>query len=226
MHVTDRLPDPARTDAGIVLSSEWALGTPERQKSAAAALVDAWQRNPWPDGLLTYAIYLDTDGDLIRHYSQWTSEAAFDEFIRSGRQPRLDLIDATVPGIERRDLAKYRLYRGNRADDGRIPGAIVAVRVDTDSKELAEIWVDAVFEALEQDKNLPAGGIGAFFHISTDGKHVLNYAEWISAEAHKQALAATGGGISRGPMWDRVQTMPGVRHVSVTRYRLHHTLTA
>ena len=148
MHITDRLPDPARTDAGIALSSEWALGTPERQKSAADALVDAWQRTPWPDGLLTYAIYLDTDGDLIRHYSQWTSEAAFDEFSRSGRQPRIDLIDAAVPGIERRDHAKYRLYRGNRAADGRIPGAIVAVRVDTDGQELAETWVDAVFEGV------------------------------------------------------------------------------
>jgi hypothetical protein len=193
MQVTDRLPDPAHTDVGIALSSEWKLGTPERQKSAADAIVDAWQRNPWPDGLLSYAIYLDTDGDLIRHYSQWTSEAASDEFSRSGRQPRIDLIDAAVPGIERRDYAKYRLYRGNRADDGRIPGAIVAVRVDTDGQDLAETWVDAVFEALEQDKNLPEGGIGAFFHISTDGEHVLNYAEWISAEAHKQALAATGG---------------------------------
>jgi len=216
MHITDELPDPARSDAGIAVSGEWVPGTPERQQAAAEAIVEAWQRRPWPDGLLTYAIYLDTDGDLIRDYSQWTSEAAFDE------HPA----DPAVPGVVRRDLGKYRLYRGTRADDGRIPGAIVAVRVDTDGRDLAETWVDAVFDALAHDRNLPPGGIGAFFHVSTDGRQVLNYAEWVNADAHKQALAAAGGRISQGSLWDKVQTMPGVRQRGVTRYRLHRTLTA
>lgn len=225
MHVTDQLPDPARSDVGVALSSEWVLGTPERQQAAAAAIVDAWQHRPWPDGLLTYAIYLDIEGDLIRHYSQWTSEAAFDEFSQAGRSHVVDPVDAAVPGIVRRDLGRYRLYRSTRADDGRVPGSIVAVRVDADGRDLAETWVDAVFDALAHDRNLPAGGIGAFFHISTDGRQILNYAEWASADAHKQALAASGGGISRGPLWDKVQTMPGVRQRGVTRYRLHHTLT-
>jgi hypothetical protein len=53
---------------------------------------------------------------------------------------------------------------------------------------------------------------------------VLNYAEWISPEAHRQALAATGRGISQGPLWDKVQNTPGVRPLSVTRFRLHVTL--
>jgi len=219
MHITDRLPDPARSDVGVALSSEWALGTSERQQAAAEAIVDAWQHRPWPDGLLTYSIYLDTDGDLIRDYSQWTSEAALDE------QRRIDPVDAAVPGIVRRDLGRYRLYRGTRSDDGRVPGAIAAVRVDTDGRDLAETWVDAVFDALAHDQHLPEGGIGAFFHISTDGRQVLNYAEWVSADAHKRALAASGGRISQGSLWDKVQTMPGVRQRGVTRYHLHRTLT-
>ena len=54
---------------------------------------------------------------------------------------------------------------------------------------------------------------------------MLNYAEWESAAAHRRALAATGRGISLGPLWDKVQTMPGVRPQSVTRFHIHATLT-
>jgi len=253
MRVSEQLPDPARTDAGLVLSSEWVVGSPELLVPTADAVIAAWQRFPWPDGLLTYALFLeadadtnanadttadgdtdangdtsaDTDGDgvLIRHYSQWTNEAAFESFTRTGRQPRIDLVDAAVPGIVRRDFHRYRLYRGSRSAGGEVPGAIAVVRVGTDDEALAHTWVDAVFEALDQDGDLPAGGLGAFFHVSTDGRQVLNYAEWVSAKAHRSALAASGRGIAQGPLWDKVQTMPGVRHQSVTRFRLHKTLT-
>ena len=226
MRVSEQLPDPARTDVGLVVSSEWAVGDADLLVHTADAVIAAWESALWPDGLLTYALYLDEDGDLIRHYSQWTDEAAFEHFRRTGRQPRIDLIDAAVPGIVRRDHTRYQLYRGGRAAGGAVPGAIVAVRVDTDDGTLARTWVDAVFEALDQSGDLPAGGLGAFFHVSTDGRRVLNYAEWVSAEAHRKALAATGRGIAAGPLWDKIQTMPGVRPQSVTRYRLHRTLTA
>ena len=221
MRISDRFPDPERDDAGFVLSSEWV----SRDKEAAArAIVDAWRDEPWPDGLLQYSIYVDADGDLIRHYSQWTGREAFDAFIATGRDPRIRKIDSEVPGIVRRDLAEYRLYRSSR-DAGRTPGAIVIVRVDTDGPEVARTLTDAVFDALAGDGDLPSGGIGAYFHISTDGTRVLNYAEWESVEAHRRAVAASGGGISQGPLWDKVQNMPGVRPQSVTRFHRYATLT-
>ncbi|MFI6761723.1 hypothetical protein ACIBF5_21540 [Micromonospora sp. NPDC050417] len=225
MRVTDQFPDLTRTDVGAALSDEWVLGTPDRQRTVAEALVAAWQEVAWPTGLLTYAIYLDTDGELIRHYSQWTDDAVADAFVRAGRETIVEWTDAIVPDIGRRDLARYRIYRGNRADDGRTPGAVVAVRVDTESADRARVWVDAVFDALGADDNLPAGGIGGFFHISTDGSQVLNYAEWTSPEAHLEALEANGDAIASGPLWDRVRAMGGVRQVSVKRYRLYRTLT-
>ena len=224
MQITERFPDPARPDAGLILSSEWAVGSPDRLVPTADAVIAAWADFPWPAGLLAYSLLLDADGDLIRHYSQWTGEGAVADFHRTGRQPRVDLIDAAAPGIVRRDYTEYRLYRSGRAPAGEVPGAIVAVRADTDDDVLARTWVDAVFAALDQDGDLPAGGLGAHFHISTDGRRVLNYAEWASAEAHRQALAATGHGISQGPLWDKVQNMPGVRPQSVTRSHLYRTL--
>jgi hypothetical protein len=225
MRISEQFPDPARPDAGLVLSSEWAVGRPELLVPAAEAVIAAWQQCPWPEGLLAYALYLDADGDLMRHYSQWTDEPAFEHFERTGRPPRIELIDAAFPGIVRQDHTRYHLYRGSRSTAGELPGAMVAVRVDTDDDALARTWVDAVFEALEGTAGLPSGGLGAFFHISTDGRRVLNYAEWASAAAHREALAATGRGIAQGPLWDRVQNMPGVRPQSVTRYHLYRTLT-
>ena len=204
MRISQEFPDPARGDAGFVVSGEWAVGSADRLVAAADAVIAARQSVPWPEGLLTYSLFIDADGDLLRDYAQWTDEGA----------------------AARQDHTGYHLYRGSRSAAATPPGAMVAVRVDTDDDALARTWVDAVFEALDQDRDLPAGGLGAFFHVSTDGRHVLNYAEWVSADAHRQALAATGRGISSGPLWDKVQTMPGVRPQSVTRYHLYRTLTA
>jgi len=207
MRISEEFPDPARRDAGFVVSDEWAAGSADRLVATADAVIAARRSAPWPKGLLAYSLFIDADGDLLRDYAQWTDEGA------ASRQPRGNHI-------------AYHLYRGSRSTEATAPGAMVAVRVDTDDDALARTWVDAVFGALEQDTALPAGGLGAFFHVSTDGRHVLNYAEWVSADAHRKALAATGRGISSGPLWDKVQTMPGVRHQSVTRYHLHRTLTA
>jgi hypothetical protein len=212
LRLSEEFPDPARSDAGFVVSGEWAVGSADRLVATADAVIAARRSVPWPEGLLAYSLFLDADGDLLRDYAQWTDEGA------AGRQPDID-------GV-RRDHISYYLYRGSRSAAGPLPGAMVAVRVDTDDDALARTWVDAVFEALDQDADLPAGGLGAFFHVSTDGRRVLNYAEWVSADAHRKALAATGRGISSGPLWDKVQTMPGVRPQSVTRYHLYRTLTA
>ncbi|MGW4942185.1 hypothetical protein ACWEOZ_11420 [Actinoplanes sp. NPDC004185] len=212
MRISAEFPNPARSDAAFVVSGEWAVGSADQLAAAAEAVIAARRRGPWPDGLLAYSLFIDADGDLLRDYAQWTDEGA------AGQEPDIEAV--------RRDRTAYHLYRGGRSAAATPPGAMVAVRVDTDGDALARTWVDAVFEALDQDADLPAGGLGAFFHVSTDGRRVLNYAEWVSADAHRRALAATGRGISSGPLWDKVQTMPGVRPQSVTRYHLYRTLTA
>ncbi|MEU0217996.1 hypothetical protein ABZ281_24090 [Streptomyces sp. NPDC006265] len=45
-------------------------------------------------------------------------------------------------------------------------------------------------KALDDDPEGHAGLVSAHFHLSTDGGHVLNYAEWPSADAYDRALAA------------------------------------
>ncbi|RZS43606.1 antibiotic biosynthesis monooxygenase [Herbihabitans rhizosphaerae] len=227
--VSTTLPDPRRDGVGVILSSEWSLGTPERQLAAAEATVRVWRDAPWPDGLISYTLLLGTDGDRLMHYSQYRDEAAYEAFAAEGRGPKVAEIDAAVPGIERLGLGRFRLYRSGRSDDdARVPGCIVAVHVDTDDARTAEAWVDSVFDALDTDPNPHGGGIGAYFHISTDGTRVLNYAEWVDEQSHIDALAGPGNGVgsARTPQWNRVQNTPGVRHVAVRRFTPYRTLTA
>ncbi|PCG81612.1 antibiotic biosynthesis monooxygenase [Streptomyces sp. WZ.A104] len=221
--ITDR-PDLSRADARIAKASTWNVGTPQRQREAVDAIRKTWESRDWPHpGLLSYSVYAGEDGATLLHYSQWTGEQAYEDFVRNNRDARNAEIDAAVPGIERVALHTYELYRSGRRAEGdtREPGCVVIVDVEFDGPDPARQrdWADAVFEALGDDIRTPEGGIAAHFHVSTDGTRVLNYAEWETAEHHIAALAAPGDGVgSPSPLWERVQKYPGVTGGGVNRY--------
>ncbi|MEU1347195.1 antibiotic biosynthesis monooxygenase [Streptomyces sp. NPDC005776] len=214
-------PDVTRADAGLVRAGTWDAGTPERGRQAVEAIRTAWAHRHWPHpGLLSYSVYTGEDGRTLFHYAQWTGEETYQDFVREGRDARDAEIDAAVPGIERRGPHTYELYRSS-SPGGREPGCVVVVDVEFEAADKARQrdWVDGVFEALGTDPAPAVGGLAGHFHVSTDGTRVLNYAEWVSAQAHVDALAAPGDGIgSRTPQWERVQTYPGVTGGGVRRY--------
>ncbi|PWK88880.1 antibiotic biosynthesis monooxygenase [Lentzea atacamensis] len=119
----------------------------------------------------------------------------------------------------RTDLDGYRLYRRSYPNRGRQVGCVVLVTVDTEDEATARAWVDSVFVALASEPNPHPGGITAAFHIRDDGKRVINYAEWVSAQDHVDAVSGGNGVGSRTADWRRVQNFPGVQHVSVERYQ-------
>ncbi len=220
---TDAHPDLADPRVGAPFFSTWRVGTPQRQRQAVEAVAAAWERRPWPSrDLLSYHLYTGHDGSTLLHYSQWASEAAYEAFRRTLRQERVDEIDTVVPDIERLGLGRFRRYRGGPADrGGRVPGCVVIVDVEFEGPDAdrQRAWVDAVLDALADDPQPKPGGIGAHFHLSTDGRRVLNYAEWESAQAHIDALAADGDGVgSPTARWRRVQTWPGLKSSTVSRY--------
>ncbi|MFF8658658.1 antibiotic biosynthesis monooxygenase [Streptomyces huasconensis] len=223
-------PDPARPGAGLTFLSTWGTGTPERQRATLDAIARAWQSRPWPhEGLLSYTVYAGSDGSTLLHRSQWRDEQGYQDFFASagnGRDARNADIDAAVPGIQRLGLAKTRLYRSwtagaDRRTD-REPGAVVIVDVRFENADDSpRAWVDTVLAALDSDPVRDQGLISAHFHVSTDGRQVLNYAEWDSEQAHVDALAAAGDGVgSPTPEWRRVREFPGVTSSgSIARYR-------
>ncbi|MEU8704640.1 antibiotic biosynthesis monooxygenase [Streptomyces sp. NPDC048565] len=216
---------PALTPSGtgIVKVSTWNVGTPERQRRTVEAVRAAWGSRDWPHpGLLSYGVLAGDDGKSLLNYSRWADEAAHREFARTGRDERVAEIDAAVPGIERVGLRAFELYRsGAKEDDSRETGCVVSVDVEFDGPDPARqrAWVDAVFEALDSDPAPAPGGIAAHFHVSTDGTRVFNYAEWESAQAHIDALGASGDGVgSTTPQWHRVQNYPGLKGSTVRRW--------
>ncbi|WP_282702127.1 antibiotic biosynthesis monooxygenase [Streptomyces sp. CC219B] len=210
-------PDLTRPETGAPFFSTWRVGTPERQAQAVEAVARTWDGRPWPtNDLLGYHLYTGHDGTTLLHHSQWRSEQAYEAFVKTHRQERNDEIDTAVPGIERVGLDRYRRYRSREraAGDTRIPGLIVIVRIDfePDAAGKRADWVDTVLTALsspEADRGL----ISAHFHLSTDGGHVLNYAEWESDDSYDEAVAAPVG-----PEWVRVRTYPGLKGFSAVRY--------
>ncbi|MDP8930900.1 MAG: antibiotic biosynthesis monooxygenase [Actinomycetota bacterium] len=233
MNVTaDPLPDIERTDAGLITFSEWTLDSRERQQTAMDAAIDAWTHVPWPDGLLAHTCLGDAEGPTLRHHSQWTSAAAFEHFQRTDSPQHFASIQAAVGGrIDRHDLATYDLYRSFHStsdlDKARARGCIVVVDIFLEGPNPAtqRAWVDAVFDAL--DAEAPTGLIAAHFHTSTDGTRIVNYAEWTTAQAHRDALAAgVEGSINRddAPEWRRVREFPGIADLSrFTRYTRHRS---
>lgn len=220
---TDVHPDLTRPEAGAPFFSTWRVGTPLRQRQTVEAIARTWEARPWPaDGLLGYHVYTGHDGSTLLHHSQWRGEQAYESFVRTHRQERVDQIDTAVPGIERLGLGRYRRYRSARRDgDPRVPGCVVIVDIEFEGAdpERQRAWVDAVLAALEAEPEPHSGGISAHFHLSTDGTRVLNYAEWESARAHAEALAAPGDGVgSATELWHRVQNWPGLKGSTVSRY--------
>ncbi|MGW2131199.1 antibiotic biosynthesis monooxygenase [Streptomyces coelicoflavus] len=222
---TDAHPRFDRPDVLAPFFSTWRMGTPERQRQAVDAIARTWERRPWPaEDLRGYHVYTGHDGSTLLHHSQWASEQAYEAFVKTHRQERVDEIDTAVPGIERLALNRYRHYRSATRDDRAaavVPGCVVIVDVEFEGPDpdRQRAWVDAVFEALESEPDPRPGGISAHFHLGTDGTRVLNYAEWESAEAHLDALAAPGDGVgSATPQWERVQNWPGLKSSTVSRY--------
>ena len=95
---SSQLPDITDTDCHIVLVSEWTVGTPERQRATADALVAVGERAPGPPGLLSNNFFASTDGETVLNYALWTSREAYDEFVFA----------VDVAGWMRRDGARNR----------------------------------------------------------------------------------------------------------------------
>jgi Antibiotic biosynthesis monooxygenase len=120
----------------------------------------------------------------------------------------------------RMELDGFKLYRtGGMAGGSKTTGCVVLVTIDTDDEATARAWVDSVFVALTSEPNPHPGGISAAFHIREDGKQVINYAEWVSAQDHADALSNGTGVGSATADWRQVQNFPGVRQGGFVRYQ-------
>lgn len=218
---TKALPHIAGPHSNKIIVGEWTVDTPERQHATVNTFVEIWRETAWPEGLLLASLLLSTDGKSVVNYAQWKSDEAYDAFVQTTRQSIAERVNRAVPNIRRQPPVDYRLYRSGVRDGAPVPGCVVLVSVEFDGPDQARQrrWIDAVFEAIEGDPDLPPGGISAHFHVSIDGTRVLNYAEWTDEKAHQDAIDRSGNGTIRsGGKWRDIQTFPGLRSSVVRRY--------
>lgn len=182
-------------------------------------LLEQWMelsfRSIWPASLKAQYFYLACDGKKLlccQHYDK--------------RHHHMDVPDAFgcsrfEATLKRTFSNSYQHYRSTVSLEKPTPGCIVILRQRFESLPIARHWIDTVFEALEDDTVAPIkGGISGHFHLSLDGKEMLNYAEWVSEEAHKNALKESGNtGIGKSPLWKKVMEHPGITGKgSIDRY--------
>jgi hypothetical protein len=216
-----------RPDSGIVAVTEFQTGTAERQQALLDASAAAWTGLDWPGTMLSLTWLTSLDGRKALAYVQWESDAEFASYARTHRPVLTERLRAALPGVDLAPPTFYRRYRSARRPDAPEPGCIVIVSVTFDGPDEARqrAWIDTVFDALAGEPAPAEGGLSGHFHTSADGTRVLNYAEWIDADAHRAALERSGqGAIGTGPAWRRVHTFAGVASSDVTRYRIARSL--
>lgn len=126
-----------------------------------------------------------------------------------------------------RTFERYRSHRPATPGPASQPGCVV-VTIDFDGPDpdRQRRWIDGVVAALAAEPEPAPELIAAHFHASVDGTQVVNYAEWTSAQAHRDALDHGPGGVGQAdlPEWRRVRDFPGVAANTVGRYALHRSL--
>ncbi|MEO3793398.1 hypothetical protein ABGB14_24565 [Nonomuraea sp. B10E15] len=207
-----RMPDLARDDVGAIVVSQWSPCEPGRRQERVEQMFARLERVPWPPGVISFDVLLSTDGDSVLTYTQCAGQAE-NRFVA-------EVTDA--------EPTEYRLYRGGSRDARPVPGCIVVVSVQFDGpdQQRQRRWVDTVFAAMEAETEPHPDGISAYFHLSADGTKVLNYAEWIDEDSHRDALARSGRGtVGNAPEWRDVQEFSGVESSGFQRYRLLRSAT-
>lgn len=118
-----------------------------------------------------------------------------------------------------------------RAERNASAGCLVMVRQPLKAPDPTgqRDWVATVLRALQGDEAAPEGLLTANFFASRDGAVVLNFAEWTSAEAHREALRRGSygrhGSIGSSELWRAAREHPAITaEHEVRRYALHAAL--
>jgi hypothetical protein len=123
---------------------------------------------------------------------------------------------AMPAGAEVEWLADAEIIARWRAAEGGAPGCLVVVRqpLVRPDHDAQRDWASTVLRALAGDPAPPAGLLTATFFASRDGGFVLNFAEWTSPEAHREALARGSygqhGSIGSSALWRATRAHPAI----------------
>ncbi|MGK5500121.1 hypothetical protein [Streptomyces sp. URMC 125] len=137
-HRTEIPPEISRTEVGLVVVTVRHTGDAAGERAAAASLRRGDES--WPDGLLSWTLFIATDGQALMAYEQWTGDAALDVALASA-PPYVP----GVPGTEQSAPVRYRLHRPHAIAVEKIPvGCVVTPVFDVDGPERQRHLVDKI----------------------------------------------------------------------------------
>jgi quinol monooxygenase YgiN len=215
MSVAEAAPPIVPSPHAVAVISRWQVTGRQAQRAAADAVMARWQHLPWPEGCLEIACLLSTDGELVLFYAQWTDEQAHRRHTASQAE-RADEVGLDGTHL---DTVVSRLAgpAASRSADGPYPGCIALITIQTDSPDHQRQAAELI-AAVAAD--LDPGGIGGHLLFGLDGTRVILYAEWISEEAHREAVAGAAYGGPRGIFGGT----PGIQGLSMNRYQLYRSI--
>lgn len=202
----------SRPDAEAIYASHWYVPDEQDGNAILDRIIAVWEEARWPPGILTFSAYLSCDGRTALTYAQCRRSDVYRPFVQALPDP-----------ATRIEPIEYRRHSSLTLGDGQgVPSAVVAASFDVDGPERQRHIIAMVSGRL---RAAPAehytGLIASHFHTSLDGSRVINFAEWVSDEAH---LVFMGGSAQHGTLRLVTET-PGVRPIGFTRYHLRHSLT-
>jgi heme-degrading monooxygenase HmoA len=208
---------------GAVIASAWTLDSEDSQRSAAAAALSAM---PETLGLLRFSLFRGVDDLTLFLLSQWTDEPSRDAYIAVSAKPRA-VVDETEANIQRDWRHPARLYRSFIGGESAQLGCLVVVQqlLNRADPQAQRHWVDTAVTALESQAEPAPGLSAASFFLSADGGHILNLAEWQSADAHRAWLSRDE--IGETSEWQALLSHPGAAPGSdVRRYEFFGAVEA
>ncbi|MEU6039874.1 hypothetical protein ABZ801_31185 [Actinomadura sp. NPDC047616] len=203
--------DVTLAPSGVTVVSHWAVPDPARQREVADTVFAAWEAGPLPDGLLSADTFvsttekpqgeekLSTEDSAVVVVSQWRAAEDYERFAAAAPEPP-DIADVPRP-----EPVVHRLYRGTFRRDlptsvptqepaggaDAEPGCIFIAEFEMADTESAQLWSDAVYDAMEEAvvrKGALPGWISSHHFLSLEGRRVFQYAQWASAAAHEEFL--------------------------------------
>ncbi|RMI31464.1 hypothetical protein EBN03_17455 [Nocardia stercoris] len=203
------MPRIRRADAPAVFVGHRHVPDVTHGHALLAEVTEQWQRTPWPPEFRSFSGYLSVEEDTVLTYARATAAADYRAFVHS------------LTGAARSEAVEYRVQRSLVTTETGDPGCMIVAMFDVDGPDRQRAIIDSLIATLEAGAT-PPGMLSANFHASLDGTRVLNYAEWVSDEAHIEFLA----GSTRQATLRTSTGLPGVRPIGFRRYHLFRTLTA
>jgi hypothetical protein len=201
-------PDLGRADVGLLLTSRWRVTSPTEPYAAAERAAVAWSQSSAPAGLLASNVFISADARALLRISQWRDDREDGAPVSppASQSRARAIVPVSEPAVEHIGTRIYRPYRsGMFRKPEEEPGVLFVIDLDLGGPGRAQDWIELIFEAIAADGQPPAGLMAGHFYMSDDGRRAVNLAEWVSAEAHAEAVATSAGFMGGGPGWSKVR---------------------